>query len=278
MPNIRKICYNTNMLKNFDKVNTDGIQIVSNFHTHNYLCGHAYGTVTDYVKQAVDHSYKAIGISDHFASHCDINSPYITFDTLETEYLTQFEKAEAKYGNKITILKGVEVAYYEGADGYYRKLRDKLDYLVMGQHGYMLNGVRKNSFFDGNDEQNIIAYCQHCIKGLKTGLFTVFAHPDVIFYCYDNLTQGIKDAFDDMICAAAQQDVIVELNANGIRNAQFSYPTDLLVDCCIKYNAKVIISSDCHLPEELYDEYVLKLYAYAKRRGLRVLDDIRNNI
>lgn len=262
------------MLKDFDKVNTEGVKVVSNFHTHNYLCGHAYGTVCDYVKQAVEHGYRTIGISDHFSSHNDSEFLYLHFDTLETEYLSQFCEAEKLYGDKIKILKGVEVSYYEGADDYYRKLADKLDYLVMGQHGYMLNGVRQNSFFDGNDEQNIVAYCNHCIKGLKTGLFTIFAHPDVIFYHNAKVTQGIADAFDNMIRVAAEQGVIVELNANGVRNARFTYPTDLLVDCCEKYNARVVISSDCHLPRELYDEYVLKLYAYAKARNLNVVDEI----
>lgn len=262
------------MLKDFDKVNTDGIQIVSNFHTHNYLCGHAVGTVCDYVKAAVDHKYKAIGISDHFASHCDREPLYIDFNTLDTEYLPQFDEAEKLYGDKIAIYKGVEVAYYDGNFRYYSKLRDKLDYLVMGQHGYMLNGIRQNSFFDGIDERNIIAYCNHSVTALKTGLFDIFAHPDVIFYNDHAVTKRIEQAFEFMIKTAVEQGVVLELNANGVRNARFSYPTDLLANCCAKYGARVIISSDCHSPRELYDEYVVKLYAYAKARGLNVIDTI----
>lgn len=263
------------MLKDFDKVNIENVRVVSNFHTHNYLCGHADGTVCDYAREAVKHGYKVLGISDHFASHNDYNPPYITWDTFETEYLPQFDKANKLYGDKLTLLKGVEVAYYEGADDYYRKLRDKLDYVVLGQHGYMCDNKRQNSFFHGTDEMNVVAYCKHSIKSLKTGLFDIFAHPDVILYCDPTLTQGMLEAFDEMIRTAVEMNVIVELNANGIRNAMFAYPTDLLIDACLKYNAKVVISSDCHLPSELYDKYVLKLYAYAKQRGLTVLDDIK---
>lgn len=262
------------MLKDFDKVNTSGIVVKSNFHTHNYLCGHAYGAVSDYVKQAVEHGYHTIGISDHFSSHNDREPIYVDFDSLDTEYLPQFAEAEILYGDKIRIMRGAEVAYYEGADDYYRKLHDSLDYLVMGQHGYMLNGERQNSFFDGLDEKNVVAYCNHCIKGLKTGLFAIFAHPDVIFYCNPNVTQAMRAAFDKMIKTAVDNGVIVELNANGIRNARFSYPTNLLVDLCEKYNAKVIVSSDCHMPRELCDAYVVKLAAYAKQRGLNVVDTI----
>lgn len=262
------------MISNFDKIKTDDIQVVSNFHTHNYLCGHAEGNVCDYVKQAVLHNYKIIGISDHFASHCDKYSPYITFDTLNTQYLTQFDKAYKLFGNKIRILKSAEVAYYEGADDYYRKLCQSLDYLILGQHGYMLNGANKNSFWNGIDEENIIAYCNHSVKSLKTGLFTIFAHPDVIFMSNPKITPKIIDAFDNMINVAVQCGVIVELNANGIRNANFTYPTDLLISTCLKHNARVIVSSDCHNPDELCDRFVLKLYAYAKHIGLNLTDDI----
>lgn len=263
------------MLKNFDKTNTDNVKVISNFHTHNYLCGHAFGTVADYVKEAVANGYKTIGISDHFSSHNDREPIYIDWNTLESDYLPQFDEANKLYGDKIEILKGVEVAYYDSAFEYYRKLRDKLDYVVLGQHGYMLNGRRQNSFFDGNDEKNVIAYCNHAVNAIKTGLFDIFAHPDVI--CYNNpaITQHIREAFDFMIRTAVEHNVIVELNANGIRNARFSYPTDLLVEMCKKHNAKVVISSDCHIPMELCDSYVIKLYAYAKQNGLNVLDDIR---
>lgn len=263
------------MLKDFDKVNTEGVRVVSNFHTHNYLCGHAVGTVYDYASEAVKHDYKVLGVSDHFASHNDHNPPYITWDTLESEYLPQFDEANKQYGAKLTLLKGVEVAYYEGAYKYYRKLRDKLDYVVLGQHGYMLEGRRKNTFWDGNDEKNVVAYCNQAITAIKTGLFDIFAHPDLIFYNNPTVTKRMQETFDFMIRTAVEQNVIVELNANGIRNAHFSYPTDLLVDACLRHKAKVVISSDCHLPRELCDDYVIQLYAYAKQLGLNVLDDLR---
>lgn len=263
------------MIKNFDKVNIDGVKVISNFHTHNYLCGHAEGTVCDYVKVAVEHGYETLGISDHFSSHCDRDFIYVNYGNLDTQYLPQFDEAQKKYGNKIRLLKGAEVAYYEGADDYYDKLRDKLDYLVLGQHGYMLHGVRQNSFFDGLDERNVTAYCSHCVKSLSTGLFTIFAHPDVIFYRNPAVTPGMESAFDEMIKTAVSLGTVIELNANGIRNARFTYPTDLLINACLKYGAKVIVSSDCHLPRELCDKYVIRLYAYAKQAGLNVLDDIK---
>ena len=54
------------MLKDFSiPEDWEKIQLVSNYHTHNYLCGHAGGTVLDYVGEAVAHGMRIIGISDH---------------------------------------------------------------------------------------------------------------------------------------------------------------------------------------------------------------------
>ena len=50
-------------------------------HTHNQLCGHAIGTIEDYVKQAIKYGLHYIGISDHspyFYSEKDHLYPSIT--------------------------------------------------------------------------------------------------------------------------------------------------------------------------------------------------------
>ncbi len=262
------------MLKEFYGHSTGNVQIKSNFHTHNYLCGHAIGTVTDYVKEAVKHNYETIGISDHCAHPLTRYSPYMTLETLKTEYLPQFEQAKNLYGGKIKILSAVEIEYFGENDDYYKKLLDDLDYLVMGQHEYILDGKRKNSFFDGVDEENITAYCENVITGIRSGFFSVVAHPDVIFYRKPEITPSIASAFENVVKEATEQNVILELNANGIRNHSFNYPTPLLVDLCKKYDTKITVSSDCHVPKELSDEYVLRLYEYALRQKLNVVDRI----
>ena len=38
---------------------------ISNYHSHVALCGHAEGTVEDYIKEAIKNNYEEVGISDH---------------------------------------------------------------------------------------------------------------------------------------------------------------------------------------------------------------------
>ncbi|MCM1534029.1 MAG: PHP domain-containing protein [Corallococcus sp.] len=263
------------MIRGFYDCSVKNVKIKSNFHTHNYLCGHAVGTVSDYVKEAVKFGYDVIGISDHCASPVNDETPYVTPQTLKTLYLPQFKEAEKLYGDKIKILSAVEIEYFEGFDDYYAGLLKDLDYLVMGQHEYMLGDKRKNSFFDGTDEKNVLAYFDSVRKGILSGHFSLVAHPDLIFYRDIDITDKMVKAFDEVVRAAAESDTVMELNANGIRNHRFKYPTDLLIELCKKYNAKVAVSSDCHNPNELYDKYVTGLRAYAELNGLNVVDDLR---
>ena len=262
------------MLQEFFDCSTQNVQIKSNFHTHNYMCGHAGGTVSDYVKEAVKHRYDVIGISDHCAHPLARFSPYMTAETLKTEYLPQFKEAAELYGDKIKILSAAEIEYFGGNDEYYKTLLKSLDYLVMGQHEYLLDGKRKNSFCDGADEENVTAYCNNVVAGIRSGFFSLVAHPDVIFYCTPAITQTMANAFEQIVKTAKERDVVLELNANGIRYHNFRYPTQLLVDLCKKYNAKVAVSSDCHNPDDLNDEYAVRLYAYALQQKLNVVDKL----
>ncbi len=263
------------MITDFFK--TDGTELgakpISNYHTHNYLCGHAGGTVSDYAEEAVKNGFTEIGISDHCVSPINSGEYYITAHNLHDEYLPQFDIARDKFGDKISILSAVEIEYFEGYDDYYALLTRNLDYLVLGQHEYMMNGVRRSSY-DQTAEADILAYCKNVKAALKTGLFALLAHPDLIFYRRPTVTKKAADAFDSMIQEAADLGIAVELNANGIRYHGFSYPTDILISSCLKHNATVVVSSDCHSPEQLCDSFMLKLYRYAKSRGLNVTDKL----
>lgn len=264
------------MLKDYDKysANADKVKIKSNFHTHNYLCGHAGGTVGDYVAAAVKNGMRVIGISDHCVPPLDNGEPYITLDTLGDRYLPQFDEAQAMYGDKIKILSAVEIEYFAGHDAYYRKLLGSLDYLVLGQHEFLHGRERKSPYWGDISEDDVVTYCDGLVDGVRSGFFSVLAHPDLILYNRPPVTARIRDALERVVVAAKSSGVAVELNANGIRSHAFRYPTDVLVELCKKHDAPVTVSSDAHSPDILCDRYMRGLYAYALAKGLNVTETI----
>ncbi len=264
------------MLKGYDsdcryaQKSKNAIAIKGNYHTHNYLCGHAGGTVSDYAEEAVRCGLKELGVSDHCKPPIGSGEPYLTPTTLGDKYLPQFDVARKKFDGKLEIFSGVEIEFCDGYDDYYKKLLSRLDYLVLGQHEYMKDGRIHNTFCDGRDDDNIVAYFDNVIAGLKSGYFALLAHPDLIFYNHPKITPRVADGLESVVVTAKQCHVPLELNANGIRNHGFRYPTDLLVELCKTHNAPVMISADSHTPVDLCDHYVQDLYAYAADNGLNI--------
>jgi len=271
------------MIKDYEKFgySNEALPIIEyNLHSHNYLCGHASGTVRDYVAEACRNNMKCIGISDHIGQP-NHSTPYVKFEDFDQKYLSQFAIAERDFGNKIKICVGGEIEYIRANIDYYKKLLTKLDYLILGQHVFLHDGKTLNSFFDGNTEDKVLSYIKQVKEGVSTGLFAILGHPDVILSAGIVPTANIETAFADLIKTANEKGVLVELNTNGIRNNGFWYPSDMLIEACIGCNAKVVVSSDCHKPEWLYDDCFKKLYAYALSRGLNIAtteEVIRNGI
>ena len=106
----------------------------TNFHTHNYRCGHAVENVEDYVKVAIKEGYSELGISDH-APVPDYYEDRMKMSELDG-YLTEIEEAQEKYKDKIKIYKSLEIEYFPEWQVYYNELKRKLDYIVLGLHAF----------------------------------------------------------------------------------------------------------------------------------------------
>ncbi|MDE6200519.1 MAG: histidinol-phosphatase [Clostridiales bacterium] len=252
----------------------ENIQLVSNYHTHNYLCGHAGGTVSDYAEEAVENGMRIIGISDHCLPPLETHDAYFSAYNIDKHYLPQFDEAKQLYGDKIKILRGVEIEYFGGHSDYYKLLTDRLDYMVLGQHLFMWDGQMYNSFIDGTDDRSVAAYFDSVCEAIDSGLYAMIAHPDLIFYRLNKISPYMVGAMEQMVKLATERKIPLELNANGMRYHRNKYPTQQLVDLCQKHNARVVVSSDAHSPDSLCDKYMRALYAYAKSIGLNVVDEI----
>ena len=107
----------------------------TNYHTHHYLCKHAEGNVSDYIKEAIKCGFDEIGISDHGPINADA-FPRMNFEEFECIYLKELENSICENAGKIKIYKGLEIEYIENDLEYYKDLLSKLDYLILGCHYY----------------------------------------------------------------------------------------------------------------------------------------------
>ena len=266
----------------------------ANYHTHTYLCGHATGDVIDYVNEAIRLGFKELGMSDHahtpeyFMSEDEYHHNYLeeimTDDDFDNIYVPRV--LEAKKNPNIKVFLGLETEYFPEFKDYFVKLRKKVDYLVLGEHFFNYKGSNYSPY-DPFTPRLAEVYTDIVIEAMETGLYTIFAHPDLFLMNYNG--ENGHRVFDKTaeICskriieAAIKNDVYLEINANGIAKGarrtdsgkeQYLYPREEFWNLVSGTKAKVVIGADAHKPEALGYEAVEKAIEFAKQFDLNMCD------
>jgi len=108
-------------------------------HTHHERCGHATGTIREYIEVAIDKDFDMIGISDHsphFYSSEDRLSPKTMAKSEFPHYVQEVLHLKEVYKHKIDVLLGIESDYFEGYMNIYKREYQKypFDYIIGSVH------------------------------------------------------------------------------------------------------------------------------------------------
>lgn len=241
--------------------------MITNYHTHHFLCRHAVGNTEDYVKEAIKKGLEELGMSDH--APFEWTGDQIRMNDQEyLEYLDEFHQVKAIYGDQISLKIGLEAEYYPFQKDRYTKWLDQLDYLILGQHYIYYNDNLNNlySAFALGSKESILEYGKIVVKALHTGYFKILAHPDVFLEGYKEFDET-AEVVCRMICdAAAKTDTLLEYNGNGYRKQRVKtsegirrvYPRTKFFKIAEEYDCKIILSSDAHDPRQLVDEAMVE--------------------
>ena len=110
----------------------------ANYHTHSEYCGHAGGTLTDYIEKACSLHLSELGFSEHAPFPGDPFGMRMSFNTL-SDYVNELKTLRNTYQNQIALHIGLEIEYLDAYASYYPILfsRYDIEYLIMGQHFFM---------------------------------------------------------------------------------------------------------------------------------------------
>ena len=270
----------------------------NNYHTHTKYCGHAKGDVEDYVKEAINLNMEELGISDHAPiplnhgmtkeeweeNYCYENMDINTFDNL----LKEIDNLKSKYN--IKLYKGCESEYLYNNDDWYKELRSKLDYMILGIHFFNGEGRVLDTYKDIT-YKNVDCYYECAKRAIETGLFDYLAHPDLYLFDYKSING--KNEFDDkakeiclkLIDLCVKHDIYFEINTNGLKYSKDKNNRDLWLYPNIEFfkvvkeymdknpnKLKLIIGADAHEPKALGNDNVKAVLEMVKDLKLDVLN------
>ena len=247
------------------------------YHSHTKRCGHACGEDEEYVIKAIQLGIKRLGFSDHVFLPKGYEQPGTrgNFDRLD-DYLNSIKSLKEKYKNQIDIIVGFEAEYSDAFVEYYKYLlKDKVDYLILGQHCYEQDGKLLWYFFEDCPIEYIQKYVDHILKGLKTGLFKILAHPDLFMLLQGEWNKEIERESRRLLKGCEELNIPIEINMGGLRRlhyneVNYSYPNLNFFKLVKDYKIKVVLGVDAHNPNDYNDEDVEKAIEFAKRAGVEI--------
>ena len=256
----------------------------ANYHTHCEYCGHAEGTLEEYVKKACALGMSTLGFAEHTPFPGDPFGMRMTFNSLP-DYVKELTSLKESYKEHIQLHIGLETEYLDAYASYYPLLFSDygIEYLIMGQHFFMGPDKKCYNLYDNSFPSSYLAdHCKNMLKGMQTGFFKYIAHPDLMFIRDYGMDSSCKKAIEILVEGAAKENFALELNANGFRRgkqiysdgSRFPYPVDLFWKEVAKTDIPVIIGSDSHSPSNLCDQHTEYAKEYADKLGLNLIQTL----
>ncbi len=227
------------------------------YHVHTRLCGHARGSVEEYVEAALRQGLREICFTDHIPlPGFGRGLPGLRMNARDTErYFASLERARTAY-REITILTGIEADYYEGCEEYLRRFlgRYPLDLVLMSVH-FLRGWPEPYWVFDPPPlpvQQLYSEYFAELRKGIQTGLFDSVAHLDLVKLPGAPALRSNAEDVRQVLALCRERGMSLEINTSGARKAiAETYPAPEITALAAREGTALITGSDAHDPDQV---------------------------
>jgi len=255
--------------------------IDSHVHTH---YSHGDAEVFEMVMDAIARGVQNIGFAEHYLRCDDTKMPILRSGIFFREdrdfyhYLNATVRAKSFFKDKIDIRTGAEVDYLSGNDADIREgLKDlDLDYLMGSVHfvGEPCMYVREHEYLEGD---NLVhTYFAETKKLIKTGLFDILSHPELVRYDVEYDVKKFESDFKEITDLLKKYNMAVEINTSYVDVTSEKSIIDTLnpgtywLKMCIDAELPFVIGSDAHRPGEIALNFE-KMFPVLKKLGIKKL-------
>ncbi|HAK45908.1 MAG TPA: histidinol phosphatase [Spirochaeta sp.] len=237
------------------------IQQKYNLHTHTYRCKHADGEAVEYAAEAASAGVEMLGFSEHPPLiPNDIWTPFRIDEEDLDGYFSAIADAAAEFP-QLQVLTGFEMDLYPRFKSYYEDTflyRDEIDYLIGGVHWIQYQGEWmwiKKAETAGHLKQ----YVNEILGLMESGLMSFITHPDSFALGYLKWDANTEACSRDILSAAEEYRVPLEINGYGIRRPEIEtpdgprkgYPLLKFWELAAEYDVSVVCNSDAHSPKDV---------------------------
>jgi histidinol-phosphatase (PHP family) len=259
--------------------------VLVDYHIHSPYCGHAHGTMIEYVEAAILAGVTEMGFSDHLGRYYlgkAQRKRYWDWGMPERDlakYFSEVMEIKALFADRIVIRLGLEVDYVEGAEHLIENIVSHypFDYLLGSIHCIPALGWEHLSQYTKLDpEKTYKLYFSAARAAIESGLFQSLAHIDFLWrYSIwpESRRLELAENINNVVSTSKNSTTDLEINANGFIWSRAHYvketdPFDLFLESISSLGARITMGSDAHAPQmvaKLFPDIV----AVLKSKGIR---------
>ena len=227
-----------------------------NYHTHTYRSGHSeYISDEEILETAKQKGFTSLGFSEHIPNPSLVlpDEDHRMLLSEVDEYISSINHLKSNNPD-MTIISGFEAEFDPIQESFLGEMREKVDYMVLGQH-FVANGLTKVQM-KGNPNYPI-EYASMISKAIDSGIFDIVAHPDIFMEIRDTMTdEHSKKLFDEnsvlasqIICEKARDmGIPLEVNLGSFsKDESMAYPSPIFWEVASEIDGlQVILGVDSH--------------------------------
>lgn len=232
------------------------------YHSHHERCGHAAGSLEDYIKSAIEKGLDHFGISDHMPLiHVNPAKYYPEMAMPYNELPVYVEEAfslREKYKDQIDIRIGIEGDFIEGYEEDVEKIVQAYpwDYVIGSVHflgEWDITDFRQVHQWEGRNVDEVYRqYYDAVQKAARSGLYDWIGHFDVIKRFGFVPKEDPAPLEDEALRVIAEEDMAIELNTAGwYSKAEEMYPSHRILQHALRLGIPITTGADSHRPDHV---------------------------